>query len=30
VTAPDVAALGPSPFSDRERTLPEAQTGDDQ
>ena len=30
VTAPDVTALGPSPFSDRARTLPEAQTGDDQ
>jgi probable phosphoglycerate mutase len=30
VTAPDVATLGPSPFSDRDRTLPEAQTGDDQ
>ncbi len=30
VTAPDVAALGPSSFSDRTRTLPEAQTGDDQ
>jgi glucosyl-3-phosphoglycerate phosphatase len=30
MTAPDVAALGPSSFSDPLHTLPEAQTGDDQ
>lgn len=30
VVAPDVGALTPSSFSDPARTLPEAQTGDDQ
>ena len=30
VTAPDVATLGPSSFSDPVTALPEAQTGDDQ